>query len=115
MTCGSNIRRDGARLGTNSGRKSNLSSLGSSAIGACVLSLIGVAMPGISGAGIGEAVGADKGKFGTVGVACAPGTLENEKNSFTAGNDGAPENGGVLADSRKYAVVPGTAGGFAAV
>src|SRR5215813_1266150 len=111
MTCGSNRRRDGLRLGTNSGRKSNLSSLGSSAIGACVLSLTGAATPGISGAGTGGTIGVEAGTFGTAGAACAPGTPKNEKKSFAAENDGAPENGAVLADSRKYAVVPGTAGG----
>src|SRR3954452_15423626 len=113
MTCGSNRRLDRPMLGTNSGRKSKVSSLGSAAIGAFALSFIGIARPGSSGAGTGGTVGADEGIEGTAGAPCAPGTCGNEKNSFIVGKDGAPDKGEIFAPSRKYALAPGTAGGFA--
>src|SRR5882724_1116009 len=111
MTCGSNRRLERPIFGTSSGRKSNVSSLGSAAIGAFALSFTGITLE-TSGAGTGGIVGADEGIAGIAGVACAPGTLENEKNSLIAGKDGAPAKGELFAVSRKYALPPGTAGGF---
>src|SRR4051794_11330426 len=113
MTCGSNSRLDGPRLGTSSGRKSNESNFASGVIGAFAASLVGKFVGEISGAGTGGMVGVVDGTAGIVGAVCAPGTLKNENISFVAGNDGAPENGAILAPSRKYALTPGTAGGFA--
>jgi len=84
-------------------------------VGAFVLSFTGVATSDASGAGTGGRVGADEGRFGIAGAACAPGTLENEKKSFPAGKAGGPDNGELFAPCRKYALVPGIAGGFAAV
>jgi hypothetical protein len=74
--------------------------------------LSGTDTPCTSGAGTGGTIGADEGNGGIAGATCAPGTLAKEKNSPVDGKDGAPDIGEFFAVSRKYALTPGTAGGF---
>jgi len=81
--------------------KSKVSSLGSAAIGALRPSLTGKLAPGTSGAGNRRNGCADEGIAGIAGADCAPGTLENENSSLTAGKDADSTKGDLVAASKK--------------